>query len=64
MNELQDNLQYEPNIARIVLYNKVDVQINILHTLRKANHAGEKATFHLSFQALPSPPPPEGLFGL
>ena len=32
--------------------NKVDVQNNILHTLREASHVGEKAVFHFSF-----PPP-------
>ena len=37
--------------------NKVDVQNNILHTLRKASHVGKKAIFHLSF-----PPPPPGPF--
>ena len=34
--------------------NKVDVQNNILHTLREASHVGEKAIFHFSF---PDPPP-------
>ena len=41
--------------------NKVDVQNNILHTLREASHGGEKAIFHFSF---PVPHPPLGLFGL
>ena len=34
-------------------YNKVDVQNNILHTLREAIHVGEKAIFHFSFPASP-----------
>ena len=33
-------------------YSKVDVQNNILHTLREASNVGEKAIFHFSF-----PPP-------
>ena len=45
------------------LYNKVDVQNNILHTLREASFVGKKAMFlNLSFQAPPEPP--LGLFGL
>ena len=34
--------------------NKVDVQNNILNTLREASHVGEKAIFPFSF---PAPPP-------
>ena len=40
---------------------KVDVQINILHTLREASHVGEKAIFHFSFPAPPPPPDPPPL---
>ena len=36
--------------------NKVDVQTNILHTLREASSVGERAFFHSSLQA---PPPSE-----
>ena len=36
--------------------NKVDVQNNILHTLREASHVGEKAIFHFSFPDTPPEP--------
>ena len=36
----------------LLLVNKVDVQNNILYTLREASHVAEKAIFHLSFPAL------------
>ena len=52
------------DILTDLLVNKVEVQNNILHTLREANRAGEKAIFHFSFPASLPPPFPLSLSGL
>ena len=46
MEEKEDSKKY---------INKVDVQNNILHTLREASHVGEMAIFHFSFPDRPTP---------
>ena len=43
-------------VPHLKLQNKVDLQNNILHTLREASYVGGKAIFHISFPAPPSPP--------
>ena len=43
-------------MPHLKLQNKVDLQNNILHTLREASYVGGKAIFHISFPA-PLPPP-------
>ena len=43
-----------------VLTNKVDVQNNILHTLRKASYVGKKQFYEL---IISSPPPPWAFSG-
>ena len=53
---MAEDLKIINKILKYYQYNKVDVQNNILHTLREASHVGEKAVFHLSFQAPPRGP--------
>ena len=47
---MAEDLKIINKILKYYQYNKVDVQNNILHTLREASHVGEIAIFHFSFQ--------------
>ena len=46
---ISKNITYLPPVTNRLLINKVDVQNNILHTLREASRVGEKAIYHYAF---------------